>query len=347
MRIQPVILSGGAGTRLWPLSRRARPKQFLAFFGDNTLFQDTVLRATAPGYAQPIVIGAVEHAALVERQLFDIGLTARASVLEPCPRNTAAAAAVAAMIAQAFDPDALVLLMPSDHHVANALAFRRAVADGAPAARAGAVVTLGVKPTEPHTGYGYIERGEALSANVFRIRRFHEKPALDAARAYLAGGAHFWNAGLFLFSPAAMLAEFSAFAPDILAKASEALAAARIDGCRRILDAAAFAACRSESVDVAVMEKTDKAAVVGPLDAGWSDVGAWSALEERPDARVFTLDSDGALVRSDGPFVGVIGAPDMIVVAAGDAVLVAPRSRAQDVKRIVEALKARGRDDLL
>lgn len=347
MRIQPVILSGGAGTRLWPMSRKARPKQFLTFFGKNTLFQDTVLRATAPNYAPPIVIGAAAHADLVERQLFDIGLTCRASVLEPFPRNTAAAAAIAAAVTQELEPNALVLLMPSDHQVADAIAFRRAVSDGAGAAAAGNIVTLGVKPTEPHTGYGYIERGEPLSANVFRVRKFHEKPKLDAARAYLEGGAHFWNAGLFLFAPSAMSAEFKAHAPEILSKASGALVAARTDGRRRIIDPTIFGECPSDSIDFAVMEKTEKAAVVGPLDAGWSDVGAWTSAPVAADAKVFTLDSEGAVVRSDGPFIGVIGAPDIVVVATGDAVLVAPKSRVQEVKRIVEELTARGRHDLL
>ncbi len=329
------------------MSRRLRPKQFLSFFGDKTLFQETVLRVTAPGYAAPIVIGAEDHAALVESQLFDIGLKARMSLLEPMARNTAAAAVVAAAVAAELEPDALVLLMPSDHHVADPLAFRRAVADGAGAARAGLIVTLGVKPTEPHTGYGYIERGETVAPDVFRVRKFHEKPAIDAATRYVDAGSYFWNAGIFLFAPAALNAEFAAHAPGILEKATAALSAAKADGQRRLLDETCFADCPSDSIDFAVMERTDKAAVVGPVDAGWSDVGAWNALSGHADARIFTLDSDGAIVRSDGPFVGVIGAPDMIVVATGDAVLVAPKSRAQDVKRIVEALKARGRDNLL
>ncbi|MBY0423472.1 MAG: mannose-1-phosphate guanylyltransferase/mannose-6-phosphate isomerase [Parvularculaceae bacterium] len=352
MRVQPVILSGGAGTRLWPMSRKAWPKQFLALASEKTLFQEAALRvAPGPGpveFAPPIVIGGAEHATLVAEQLAAIGTTARAIVAEPEGRNTAAAGAVAALLAASIDRQSLVLLLPADHHVADASGFRQAVADGAASAQAGEIVTFGVAPNEPHTGYGYIERAEAIATSVYRVRRFHEKPTREKAEAYLRGGAHFWNAGVFLFAPDAILEEFRKLAPEVLGAAEEALARAVTVGGVRRLDAQAFARCPSISIDYAVMEKTERAAVVAPLDVGWSDVGSWSAIAPHADdPRVFTLDAEGALVRTDGPFVGVIGVKDLVVVASGGAVLVAPRARAQDVKAIVDALKARGRTDLL
>lgn len=352
MRIQPVILSGGAGTRLWPMSRKARPKQFLPLASEKTLFQETSLRV-APGapdvdFAPPIVVGGADHVGLVEEQLAAIGLAARAIVAEPEGRNTAAAAAVASILAAALDPDALVLLTPADHHIADPEAFRGAVAAGIAAARAGEIVTFGIAPTEPHTGYGYIECAEPIAPKVYRVRRFHEKPTREAAESYVQGGGHFWNAGIFLFSPTALRAEFGAHAPDILSASEQALSRAAIAGAVRHLDREAFARCPSISIDYAVMEKTARAAVVAPVDVGWSDVGSWSAIApQADDSRVFTLDADGALVRTDGPFVGAIGVPDLVIVATDDAVLVAPRARAQDVKAIVDALKARGRTDLL
>lgn len=355
MRIQPVILSGGAGTRLWPMSRKARPKQFLALASERTLFQEAALRiAPGPGgdggveFAPPVVIGGADHVELIKEQLAGIGLAARAIVAEPEGRNTAAAAAVAALLATALDNQALVLLLPADHHIADTLGFRRSVAAGAASAREGEIVTFGIAPTEPHTGYGYIERAEAIAPSVYRVRRFHEKPTRDAADNYLRGGAHSWNAGIFLFAPASILAEFRAHAPEVLAAAETSLTKATIDGVVRRLDHAAFARCPSISIDYAIMEKTGRAAVVAPLDVGWSDVGSWSAIAPYTDAlRVFSLDADGALIRTDGPFIGVVGVSDVVVVATGDAVLVAARDRVQDVKAIVDALKARGRSDLL
>ena len=340
-------MCGGAGTRLWPMSRQSRPKQFLALTSEQTLFQETALRLTGPGFAPPIVIAGRDHAAIVEQQLWDIGIVALAIVIEPMPRNTAAVAAVAAQIACEVAPEALVLLTPADHHVEDALAFRRAVVEGVEAAQQGFIVTFGVKPTEPHTGFGYIERGAALGPQVFRIRQFHEKPARDAAQGYLDGGAHFWNAGIFLFAPSAMRAAFAEHAPTILNNAAAALAEADVDGARRTLNESKFAACPSDSIDFAIMEKTAQAALVAPIDVGWSDVGSWSALNAIEDSRVLALESVGTIVRTDGPFVGVIGAENLIVIATADAVLVAHKDRAQDVKRIVDELKARGRSDLL
>lgn len=348
MLIQPVILSGGAGTRLWPLSRRARPKQFLALASTRPMIEETALRLSGDGYAPPIVLCGDEHASLVAERFAAIGLAPRAVVAEPSARNTAAAAAVAAALAEKAAPGALVLLAPSDHHVEDAARFRRAVAAGAAAAADGRIVTFGVRPTRPETGFGYIERGAPVAPDVFSIRKFHEKPSATLAESYCASGAHFWNAGVFLFSPAAMRGAFERHAPDIWAQATKALAHARVDGTLIRLDAEAFAACPADSVDRAIMEKTDVAAVVAPVDCGWSDVGAWTSTDAAPDlSRAVVIDSAGAVVRSEGPLVALVGAPDMIVVATGDAVLVMPKSRAQDVRAVVEELKARGRTDLL
>lgn len=348
IRIQPVIMSGGAGTRLWPMSRQARPKQFLPLTGARSLFQETALRVAGEGFAAPAVIGGAGHADEIARQLAAVGVGACAIVTEPAPRNTAAVAAVAAALTEAENPGALALLLPADHHIADAAGFRAAVMQGAPAARDGRIVTFGIKPAGPHTGYGYIERAAAVAPSVFAVAAFREKPDVETARAYVAGGAHYWNAGIFLFSPRTMLEEMGAHAAPIREAALAALARARRDGARIDLDAVAFAACPSDSIDYAVMEKTAKAAVVGPVDVGWNDIGAWSSIEEAAAGdNVFTVDASGCLVKTDGPFVGVIGADDLIVIATGDAVLVAPKSRAQDVKKIVEELKRRGRGDLL
>ncbi|MEZ5919996.1 MAG: mannose-1-phosphate guanylyltransferase/mannose-6-phosphate isomerase [Parvularculaceae bacterium] len=352
MRIQPVIMSGGAGTRLWPMSRKARPKQFLPLTSSKSLFQETALRVASdglePDFAAPIIIGGAAHAEMIAGQLQEIDLEARAIVTEPCPRNTAAVAAVAATLTEQLEPGVLVLLLPADHEIADAAAFRAAVRAGADAAAAGAIVTFGIRPSEPHTGYGYIERGRQISPSVYEIQKFYEKPELAKAETYFKSGAHYWNAGIFLYSAKGMIDEFRALEPEILAQATKALQTAKTVGVRCDLDAEAFAACPSNSIDYAIMEKTSKAAVVGPVDAGWNDVGSWSSLTTASaDDRIYTIDAENCVIRTDGAFVGVVGLDDVIVVASGGAVLVAPKSRAQDVKKIVEELKARKRDDLL
>lgn len=351
LKIRPVIMSGGAGTRLWPLSRAARPKQFLALASVKTLFQETLERIrpdAAMPFLAPLIIGAERHAALMKDQATEIGAAPAAIVCEPCPRNTAAVAAVAAVWAEGAGAGELVLLMPADHHIANPDAFRQMVMAAAPQAAAGRIVTFGVKPTRPHTGYGYIECGGRLDEAVYAVSAFREKPDAETARAYVASGRHFWNAGIFLFSPRTMLEELDRFAPAIRAGACAALKAAKIEGGIARLDAREFAACPADSLDYAIMEKTGKAAIAAPLDAGWSDIGDWPAVGRADDeANIARIDSEGALVITDGPFVGVIGADDLVVVASGGAVLVMPKSRAQEVKKIVEALKARGRMDLL
>jgi mannose-1-phosphate guanylyltransferase/mannose-6-phosphate isomerase len=349
--IQPVIMSGGVGARLWPMSRAARPKQFLPLVGGNSLFQETALRLSGcveVEFLPPVVIAGAAHAAIIRAQLKAIDVAPAAIIIEPMARNTAAVAALAGAWTARHAKEALALLAPADHHIADASAFRRALADGALTASKGAIVTFGVKPTEPHTGYGYIETGAEIARNVAEVSAFREKPDRQTAEHYFRGGRHFWNAGIFLFSPETIAGELAAFAPRIRNEATAALDAARRDDLVIMLDSTRFSACPSDSIDCAVMEKTRRAAVVGPVDAGWSDIGSWTALPPAAaDPRIIALDSDGAIIRTDGPAVGAIAAGDLIIVATADAVLVAPKSRAQDVKRIVDELKARKREDLL
>lgn len=348
--VQPVIIAGGSGTRLWPLSRAKRPKQFLSLASDRSLFQETLARVAAGAdapFLPPIVIGGAIHRTLIEEQAAEIGADLAAIICEPAPRNTAAAAAVAAEWTRAAHPSSLVLLTPADHHVADRAGFRASVAASA-AEAAGAIVVFGVPPTTPHEGFGYIERGASVGAGVFAVAGFREKPDFATAQGFIASGRHYWNAGVFLFDPDAMLDELQRHAPAIREGSAAALARAAHDGRAILLERTAFEACPSEPLDRAVMEKTGLARVAGPFDVGWSDIGSWSAVEARAGrGEVVAIDAGTSLILSDGPLVGVIGVDDLIVVATGDAVLVVPKSRAQDVKKLVEELKARGRRDLL
>jgi len=348
LKIQPVIMSGGAGTRLWPLSRNAKPKQFLPLVTDKTMLQETALRFQDAAFSDPVAICGEAHAAHISDQLAAIKIKPGAVITEPMPRNTAAVAAVAAAWTEVNNNSALVLLAPADHHIEDAAAFRRAVIEGSVAANAGEIVTFGIKAATPHTGYGYIKQGAELTRGVFKISTFLEKPTRDTAEQYLAEGGYYWNAGIFLFSPAAMIAELQTHAPEILAQAKAALTEARIENGVTRLDRNAFEQCPSDSIDYAVMERTDRAAVVAPVDVGWNDIGSWTELPNATDeTHIAAVDCSNTLIKSDGPFVGAIGLEDMIVVATGDAVLIAPRDRAQEVKTIVERLKQNKRDDLL
>lgn len=350
-QIQPVIMSGGAGTRLWPMSRSARPKQFLPLVGSRSLFQETVERFSGSeeiDFLPPVIIAGAAHVELIIAQLAEIAMTPSAIIIEPVARNTAAVAAVAGAWTKAHRPGALALLAPADHHIKDASLFRAAIARGAGAADKGAIVTFGVKPTEPHTGYGYIEAGAAMAPGVAEVAAFHEKPDRSTAEHYQRGGRHYWNAGVFLYSPDTMAAELAAFAPAIATGADAAFREGKHDGAIFRLAPAGFAECPSQSIDCAVMEMTKRAAVVGPIEAGWSDIGAWTALDRGPaDPRIAAFDCADVLIRTDGPFVGAIGLSDLIVVATGDAILVARKSRAQDVRKLIDELKARGREDLL
>ena len=350
MKIQPVIMSGGSGTRMWPMSRAKRPKQFLNLITEKSLFQDTAARLndTSGNFLDPVVIAGGKHGAMISEQLDKIDMTSGAIILEPCPRNTAAVAAVAAAWTAQHREDALVLLTPADHHIANAPGFREAVATGAKAAEEGFIVTFGIKPVSAHTGYGYIEIGNEVRDGVFCVKDFKEKPEQLVAEQYLKDGGYFWNAGIFLFRATAMLAELKQHAPEILDAATQALSDSVMSGPAIRLDETAFSVCPSNSIDYAVMEKTDKAAIVAPVDVGWTDIGSWS--EVAPDENnddIISINSNNTIVRTDGPAIATVGVDNLIVVATGDAVLVARRDNAQEVRAVVDELKKRGRTDLL
>ncbi|MEO1251684.1 MAG: mannose-1-phosphate guanylyltransferase/mannose-6-phosphate isomerase [Pseudomonadota bacterium] len=350
MKIQPVIMSGGSGTRLWPMSRAAKPKQFLSLVTDRTMFQETALRVSPESegaFAAPVVIAGARHGAIVARQLADIGIAPGEIILEPAPRNTAAVAAVASAWVEQSGVDALILLMPADHHIADAEGFRAAVAGAADAAAQGYIATFGIQPNRPHTGYGYIEAGDAVSDGVFCVKAFKEKPDKKTAQAYLDQGGFYWNAGIFLFRASAMLEELESHAPEIRAAAASALERSAMSGAARRLDEQAFSECPSNSIDYAVMEKTDKAAVAAPVDVGWTDIGSWTEVPAKEDDRVIQLGDGDNIVRTDGPVIAAAGVDGLVIVATGDAVLVARRDDAQGVRGIVEELKKRDRNDLL
>jgi mannose-1-phosphate guanylyltransferase/mannose-6-phosphate isomerase len=348
--VVPVIMCGGAGTRLWPASTETWPKPFRAFGDGPTLFQSAVLRvagAADPRFLAPVVICGAAHQSLVEAQLGQIGVQAGAIVLEPSARGTAALAVVAARLVERLYPGARLLLLPADHAIEDVAGFRAAIARGVSAA-ADYIVTLGLTPDRPETGYGYIQAGTALAPGVDRVARFVEKPDAVTAQGWLDAGGYAWNAGIFLFAPEVLLAEATRLAPQVAEPAIRALDEGQRDGVIVRLDATAFAACPSEAIDRAIMEKTDRAAVVA-CEIGWTDVGSWGELWRlgpQDDAGVVThgpatvIDARDCLVWSDGPTVGVLGVSDLVVVAAGGAVLVAPRARAQAVRELVEALKA-------
>lgn len=344
-------MSGGAGTRLWPLSRRAKPKQFHALGGARTLIQETALRFATAAFAPPVVICNDAHAELVRTQLAEVGVTARL-ILEPEGRNTAAAAVIAALAVEAAGGE-LALLLSADARVADPEALRRAIATGTPAAEAGGLVIFGITPKGPETGYGYIRATPGEGA-VRKVAAFVEKPDLATAQTYVADPAYSWNAGIFLFSPAAFLAEARRVAPALTAAAAAAFTeAARVGGDIELGDA--FRTTPSLAVDVAVFEKTDKAMVVR-ADIAWSDVGVYAALWAQaektasgdalkgPVVAVGTADN---LVVSDGPVVVLSGVENLTVIVEGGVVLVARRDAPGAVRAAVEAVKAAGREDLL
>jgi mannose-1-phosphate guanylyltransferase/mannose-6-phosphate isomerase len=351
--IVPVILSGGAGTRLWPLSRAALPKQFLALAGEQSLIQQTVLRARAATSVAPMVVTGAEHRFLVAEQLRAIDAGTARIVLEPVARNTAPAVAVAALLAAAEAPDALLLVLAADHAITDIPGFAAAVATAAAAAAKGRLVTFGMQPGKPETGYGYIQPGQKLADGVHEVAAFVEKPDAATAARYVAEG-FLWNSGNFLFPAALLLAELEAHAPAVLEAAKQATLSAKADADFVRLDEAAFAAAPSISIDYAVMEKTSVAAVV-PATIGWSDIGSYDALWAigKPDdsgnvatGDALVLDSRNCFVRSDGMLTAVVGIEDAVVVTTDDAVLVTTRARAQDVKKVVDALKERGRKEV-
>ena len=357
MKLVPVILSGGAGTRLWPLSRELMPKQLLALTGERTMLQETAARlAGFPDVCGPIVVCNEAHRFLVAEQLREMGLTPTAILLEPEGRNTAPAIALAAHAALALvGQDALLLALPADHTLNDQKAFQAAIRLAVTAGSAGQLVAFGIVARTPETGYGYLRveagrRGEE-PGTVRRIARFVEKPDLARAREFLASGEYFWNSGMFLFGARRFLDELAQYAPDIAEVCTRAAATAVRDTDFTRIDRATFAACRSDSVDYAVMEKTRDAVMV-PLDAGWNDVGSWAALHEVLPADehgnvargdVLLEDTSDSYVHADSRLVAALGLHGMVIVETADAVLVAPKAKVQDVKKLVARIKAAGR----
>lgn len=353
--IVPLILCGGSGTRLWPLSRRDYPKQFAALTSDGSLFQQAARRLSGPGFAPPLVVTRADFRFIVTEQLAAAGVDAGAVLIEPAPRNTAPAILAAVLWQHARDPDAPVLVAPSDHLIPDAAAFRAAAAAGLPAAEAGRLVTFGIRPDRPETGYGWLELAEvpgSFAPRPLPLAHFVEKPDAATATALLAGGRHVWNAGIFLFTPRAFLAAVQAHAPDLLAPVRAAVEAAVPDLGFLRLAPEPWAEVPEISVDYAVMERASNLSVV--LYAGaWSDLGDWNAVwrETGPDAAglsrhgpVTAIDCEGSLLRSEpgGPELVGIGLRGLVAVAMPDAVLVADRARAQEVRAAVASLKARG-----
>ncbi len=346
--LTPVLLSGGVGSRLWPVSRELYPKQFLPLTGSNSLLTQTLQRAASiDNISAPIVVCNDEHRFLVAEQLRQSGVRAAAILLEPEGKNTAPAVAVAALKALTIDADATLLVLPADHVIQQPEIFASAVTRGLEAAAAGFLVTFGIVPTAPETGYGYIQAGSSWRDGIHHLKQFVEKPNLETARHYLASGEYVWNSGMFLLRADVYLAELEAFAPTILAAAKNALGAAQTDLDFARLDKAAFAACPSDSIDYAVMERTQKGMVI-PLACGWSDVGSWSSLWEvegkNEEGNVLSGDVlvhevNGSYIRSESRLVAAIGIDDIVVVETSDAVLIASKDRVQDVKHIVSTLK--------
>jgi mannose-1-phosphate guanylyltransferase/mannose-6-phosphate isomerase len=359
----PVILAGGTGTRLWPLSRDLYPKQLLNLVGADTLLQSTVLRfAGLENVSAPVVICNDHQRFMVAEQLRAIDIDTASIILEPVGRNTAPAVAVAALTAMAQDPDAVLLILPADHHIQHPLSFQRTVKIGQRYAEQGYLITFGIVPHAPETGYGYIRKGAPVSAAsgikkpqkpavAYAIDEFVEKPDLETARNYLNSGDYFWNSGMFMFRAARVLEELNTFVPKMVLACQAAIASGRKDLDFFRLGKEAFAACPADSIDYAVMERTDAGAMV-PFDAGWSDLGSWEALWQAGEkdaggnvlkGDVLVHDVKNSYLHATGRLIAAVGLSDHIVVETADAVVISPMDRVQEIKGIVDRLKQAGR----
>ena len=355
-------MCGGAGSRLWPRSRQSQPKQFLSLVEEATLFEATLNRISSGPeslqIAAPTVICGSAHEEMARQQLASAGWPGGTIIIEPAPRNTAAVTAIASLHAATADPEAVVLLLPADHYVEDFAGFWQAIASGLAAVGEGSIVTLGIQPTGPETGYGYIQKGEAIGTSVYAVEQFKEKPDEETAAAYLKSGDFFWNAGIFLFRADVMTRALETHAPEILTHSRAAYEGATVTGGVHHLNADHFSQSPSEPIDIAVMEKAEHVAVVAPVEIGWSDVGSWSVIADLKTAPsndpagatkgdVIALECEGSLIETDGPTIAAIGLKDMIIVADGGSILIMPKDKAQSVKTVVEHLKKAGRTDKL
>ncbi len=353
-KIVPVILSGGAGSRLWPASRQCEPKQMLPLVTEKTMIQETALRFDSEMYYPPVFICNADHEPIIRSQMEDIGVEIGGFLVEPVARNTAAPAVIAALHALEAEKDALVLIVPADHHIEKPEAFRRVVAACAPVAAHGHLMTFGITPTYAATGFGYIRKGEAMSPGAFVVASFVEKPPLEVAERYLASGEYFWNSGIFLFHAQTLLDEMEAFSPQVAGPATAAYVNADVKDDLWLLDAEFFASCQSAPVDKAVMEHTQKAGVV-PCDLGWHDIGSFRALHElKRDDQGMAVSGDvrvsqtrNCLIETDGPVVAAVGVENLAIIVRDGRILVLNLDKAEDVRDIVGQLKADGSTDLL
>lgn len=357
-KIYPVILSGGSGTRLWPLSRASYPKQFLKLNSDNSLLQETILRVNSSAHFHlPLIVSNKEHRFIVAEQLRSLHVAALDILLEPVGRNTAPAILAAALHLSALDPDAVMLVLPSDHVMSNMEPFLENLNEAASIAASGQFVTFGIKATKPETGYGYLHRGELCnnSHSIYHLKAFVEKPSLTKAEGFVASGEYSWNAGIFLLSAKQVIHEMSRLYPETVTHCQEALTLAKKDLDFLHLDLQSFSSCINQSIDYALLEKSESLAML-PLDCQWSDIGSWSALWEQSEkdsagnvlkGDVLVEQVQNSYIQSEGRLVAVLGLEDIIVVATEDATLIAAKDKAQDIKLVTERLKQLGRSELL
>lgn len=353
--IVPVVLSGGTGSRLWPMSRASFPKQLWSLVSERSMLQETVLRGNAAGFAPPVIVCNEEHRFLIAEQLREVSVANPSIMLEPVGRNSAPAITAAALLVAQTHPDAVLWMMAADADIKKSDALTQAMEKAVQAAEQGRVVTFGMTPTCPETGYGYIEKGDPLPGvdGAFTIRSFREKPVRAVAEDFVKDGNYFWNSGMFVFRADVLLAEMHRYAPQVLQRVQEAFEKRKTDLDFIRLDKEAFAQAPDISIDYAVAEHTQVSAVI-PADLGWSDVGSWDALWEISSKTaegnvllgdVLAEDAHGCYVRSEGPLTAVTGLDDVVVVVTGDAVLVTHKDRAQDVKKVVDRLKKDGRPE--
>lgn len=355
--VYPVLMVGGTGSRLWPLSTKDTPKQFQRITSSYSLFQETILRLRGAekhiNFADPIIVGAEMYHDQIIEHLNEINVQPTAIFLEPCPRSTTPVAALVARYLENNDPDAIIALLPSDHHIGKVDIFRQAVSVAAQTAQGGWIMTLGISPTSPETGFGYIQSGEKIGPNANAVAKFTEKPDAATALAYIKDPAYAWNSGIFIFTPDVMLRELETHAPKTLEAVTHALAHANQHETALLLHEEDFAKCDSISIDFAIMEKTDRAAVFSPLGCAWSDVGTWRSVAELQATssnhdNVISIDNDNCFIKTDSTmFIAALGLTDLIIVGHEGNLLVLPKERSQNVSEIIAALKASNRLDKL